>query len=179
MRPTNYLALGSSALLLGLLLGAWQQGWISFHTPWSSAAPSENSTNHSQKRMVTLHYWQAPSWHTETRELLWQNRPQRDLKHLVTLWLDFLSNEQLLPQKTTLQTALLDPQTQTLYLSFASELFTTQQSTYDKLMLIEGLLKTVREHQPALTHVQFLLQHQPLPDPQLDFTSAWPIAGFA
>lgn len=178
MRSTNYLKIGLSALGLGLLLCAWQQEWISFRAPWAPKLAAQISTNASQKKNVTLYYWQHDNWQRETRELLWQSQPVKDLKHLVALWLEFLISEQLITHKVALQSALIDEQSQTLYLSFDRELFSAAQTTPAKLMLIEGLLKTLRDSQPTITQVYFFLQHQPLPDRQLDFSTSWPITGF-
>ena len=49
---------------------------------------------------------------------------------------------------------------------------------FKKWMMIEGVLKTLRENNITVKDVHFLVQHQPLSDPHLDFSVAWPLHGF-
>ena len=65
-----------------------------------------------------------------------------------------------------------------LYISFDRSPLSKGSSTYEKLLWVEGLLKTVRANDSRIQSVHFLVHHQPLVDATLDFSYAWPIGGF-
>jgi hypothetical protein len=81
-------------------------------------------------------------------------------------------------KKVSLQSVVPSPSGVEAYISFDRNPFTKNQSTYEKFMWIEGLLKTVRENGIQLQSIYFLVHHQPLTDFHLDFSNAWPISGF-
>jgi len=81
-------------------------------------------------------------------------------------------------KKITVQTVLLSTSDQVAYLSFDSDPLSKESSTFDKWMLIEGLLKTIRENSVRLQQIQLLVHHQLMQDPHLDFSKPWPVDGF-
>ena len=186
---TNYLKTSLVAFSLGILFLAIQKEWIILRSPF---APQANLTLIQQnlantKKTLNIYYWDNQRWNSEATDTLSSNNSTKDLKHLVSSWLNLLSEEKILCQKPALQIVLLDQQTKNLYLSFDRALFTGEESTKEKLLVIESLLKTIREHyavqstqvhQVAIESVTFLVLHQPMPDAHLDFTISWPIKGF-
>ena len=97
--------------------------------------------------------------------------------HLINAWLSLLEEEHILTKKTMLQSALITVSGHA-YLSFDHNILSKEEIIFRKWMLIEGLLKTIAAHDIAITHVQFLVQHQPLHDAHLDFSLPWPLYGF-
>jgi len=89
-----------------------------------------------------------------------------------------VDDEKITTKKITLQTAMLNPTGTELAVSFDHGLFSKDATTYEKWMLCEGLLKTVRENGIASQTVRFLIHHQPIIDAHLDFSNPWPIYGF-
>lgn len=167
------------AFLCGALFYAYNQGWIVIHYPTNAAANhTQGNAAAPQKKKVKLFFWHNGSWKTETTTILWSNNKATALSHLINRWLTLLDDEGLLNKKTTLQTALLAPSEQELFLSFDRSPFSRQQSIQEKLMFVEGLLKTIRDTNTGIQAVRFLVHHQPLIDDHLDFGHAWPIIGY-
>lgn len=69
-------------------------------------------------------------------------------------------------------------QAQEAYLSFDRNPFGKEQSTFEKWIWVESLLKTVRIADVPLQSIYFLAYHQPLHDVHLDFSISWPVVGF-
>ena len=65
-----------------------------------------------------------------------------------------------------------------LFLSFNKDLFDKQYATFEKLMIIESLLKTMRDNKIAIQSVRFLVHHQIMTDDHLNFIISWPILGY-
>ncbi len=159
----------------GALLFAYQYEWIIIRLPQSTHIPEQQT---KIKRIAQLHYWQDHRWHTETEELIWSGQTMQTIHQLVTNWLSLLDAEQITPKKITLQSTSIAPNNQDVYISFDRNPFAKEWSIHTKLMLIEGLLKTIRSNNIEISHISFLIHHQPLQDPHLDFSVPWPIFGF-
>jgi hypothetical protein len=133
---------------------------------------------HATKKTITIHYWHAGEWKTETENIIWSNDKTHNLKTVVTNWLNLLDEEQITEKKISLQTAILMPSEHDAYLSFDNNPLPQEKATIQKLMLIEGLLKTIRENEIPIQTIQLLVHHQPVQDYHLDFSNPWPICGF-
>jgi hypothetical protein len=129
------------------------------------------------KKEITLHYFHHEKWNNEKQELLWSNSIAKNSYQLINAWLTLLDEEGIISKKITLQTALLST-SGTLYLSFDNNILSKEDTIFKKWMLIEGLLKTIKENNIAIQSIQFLIQHQPLIDYHLDFSMPWPAQGF-
>ena len=77
-----------------------------------------------------------------------------------------------------LQSAAITFDNQELIISFDRPPWNKENSTYEKWMTVEGFLKTIKNIDPSIKKVRFLMNQQPLQDPHLDFTNAWSIGGF-
>lgn len=130
------------------------------------------------KKKVTRVYWHNESWHAEETELLWSEDKAEIVLRLITSWLSLLDEEKVMEKKVSVQSAVLTQSGVEVYLSFDRNPFNKNQSTYEKLMWIEGILKTIRENGIHIQQIQFLVHHQPLHDFHLDFSNPWPITGF-
>lgn len=130
-----------------------------------------------KKKQIAQHYFHANKWKTEKQEMLWQDNIEKNIFHIINAWLVLLDEEHIIAKKTTLQSALVT-QSGTVYLSFDHNILGKEETIFKKWMLIEGLLKTIASNDIVITHVQFLVQHQPLQDAHLDFSLPWPVCGF-
>ncbi len=171
----NIVLLCCITLVCGIVLYAFHHQWIIFRRPYTI---SPQQPHIKTKRKCTLYYWHHNRWHTESPELIWSSHTEENVGTLVSHWLSLLDAEQLLPKKIILQSAALTPNAQEVYLSFDRNLIPKEWSIHHKLMLIEGLLKTIRMNITSLHGIHFLVHHQPLIDTHLDFSHAWPIHGF-
>jgi len=56
--------------------------------------------------------------------------------------------------------------------------FSKTMPTRQKLLIIESILKTIRENGIKAPKIRFLVNNQTLVDPHLDFSISWPLEGF-
>lgn len=162
-------------LLAGILLFSIHHQWIILRF---TQMPVETNHRIYTKRACQLSYWYNNRWHTDSQELIWSTKTVPNLTTLIATWLSLLDAEQIIPKKTTLQSIALSPNNQTAYISFDRNILPKQWSIYQKWMLIEGLLKTIRFNEIAIRTIQLLIHHQPICDVHLDLSFEWPVSGF-
>lgn len=175
LKPFHYLLISISTLLAGIVFYGIYNDFIIIRFPLKTI-PTALTTN-AQKKNFKLFYWFQDKWHTEEKELLAQNTV-KTLTYLVTSWLALLEDERVMDKKVSVQSVLTDALGTEAYISFDRNPFSKESSTYQKLMWIEGLLKTIRENGIPLKNIRFLVHHRPLQDQHLDFSSAWPLTGY-
>lgn len=169
----------SIVLLAGAFLAAWYNEWIIIRLPWHQQAYHRHTdVTDITKKKVTLWYWHRNRWHKEETEIMWSEHQEIALQHLVTVWLSLMDEEHIIDKKASLQTALLAENRQDAYLSFDCNILPENTTTFHKAMLLESLLKTIRENNVAIERVTFLVHHQPLDDLHLDCSNPWPLQGF-
>jgi len=130
------------------------------------------------KKNITFYFWHEDSWKSETKQCLWTNSKEANIKQLVLSFLTVLEEEHIIPYQIRMQAITLNETGNTLFLSFEKNPLPEQSSTYLKIKWIESLLKTIRENGLDIKSVYFLHNHQTLKDPHLDFSQPWPIQGF-
>lgn len=177
MRSTSFLLLSCLCLAAGIITYAFYNELliVQIATNKNSLVPPVSTV---EKKKFLLHYWHNAAWHTEDKELIQATDLRKTIGYLITAWLNLLEEEQLIHKKTTVQSVMLDQTERELYISFDHSFLPKHYSTYEKLLLVEGLLKTIRASTPQISHIIFLVHHQPLQDAHLDFTQPWPITGF-
>jgi len=134
--------------------------------------------HHRERRKIVLHYHAKNRWLKDEQDLIVSDDKSFSLTTIITVWLHLLMQEHILRKPVLLQQVLLDIHEQEAYLSFDMSLFDENQSVYEKMMIVEGLLKTIREYYPKLQSVMLLVNNQPLKDHHLLFSRSWPIMGF-
>ncbi len=164
-------------LTAGILFYALYHELIIIRNPFTTQMPRLDKM-HAKKHMFTLMFWKDRSWQKEKIELIHSDNKAQTLQYLIASWLGLLDDEQMLPRKISLQSVMLDSSGKEAYVSFDGNPLAKKSSIFDKWLWAEGLLKTIRENNIALTSIQFLVHHQPLADPHLDFFHLWPITGF-
>jgi len=174
--PRIYIILPITTFISGFLFYAIYNQLILFRSPWNSQQMM-NVTSIMQKKVATHYYFHGNKWKTEKQELLWTESIEKNVFQLINAWLTLLDEEHITIKKVTLQSALIST-AGCVYLSFDHNILNKEDTIFKKWMMIEGLLKTITLNDIAISHVQFLLQHQQLQDPHLDFSLAWPIHGF-
>lgn len=192
-----HLIIIGACVIGGALFYAINQEWLFFfcaRTPSTitKGGTAKESTSVASRKKVSLIFWRHDRWAKETVELVWPADTAQALTYLLNSWLSLLDEEQVLGQKITVQSVLLAHNGTQALISFDHSPFAKESSTFAKWLLLEGLLKTIRENS-VLTHtnsaprctngvaireVVFLVRHQPLRDYHLDFTNPWPVSGF-
>lgn len=171
----NYTLICAASLLSGMLFFALYNQWIIIKFP--SFAPLSTNASLINKKKITLHFFHQDKWKTEIQDQLWTENVTKNLSQLINSWLVVLDDERIISKKTVLQSALVS-HSGTAYISFDHNVFSKEDPLFKKWMIIEGLLKTIRTNEIPIQQVQFLIQHQQLNDPHLDFSMPWPIHGF-
>ncbi len=170
-RSFHLVALSVGAVFSALLFFAWQRQWIIVMSPPAYAHSIQQT---KIKKECLLWYWHDEQWHHETQSLVWTENNAANVHYLINNWLTFIFQEGIISKKVYAQSAMLNQNQQQLFVSFDRHLFDKQQATHEKIMIIQGLIKTLA-HVTTCTHINILLQHMPMPDADLDFTCPWPI----
>ncbi len=172
-----FLAIASViGLLMGLIFYAFYNNLILFRSSFIDM-PVKQSEVYLKKK-VLLFFYQNGKERIEEKELLWPANQQKAIIYLVGSWLATLDEEHVIDKKVTVQSVMLSPSYQEAYISFDRNPLNKESSTYEKLMWVESLLKTLRENGIKVQSIYFLVHHQPLHDYHLDFTHGWPVTGF-
>lgn len=174
MNDKTTICISISLFVLGILGYAVYHEYIIINPKKSFLTfQSQNTAN---KKKITLHFFKD-SWHKDQIPLLISENNIQNIQLIISRWLENALDENIIKKKTGLQNAFIINEHE-LLLSFDRIPFTKESSTFDKWMIIEGILKTIKENVPAIKKVHFLVAHQPLVDPHLDFSNAWPVEGF-
>lgn len=172
----SYVLISAISFFMGLIFFAVYNQWIIFSTPWNRHAMTMQSEM-IQKKQVVYYYFAGDKWKTEKQEILWYQHADKNIFQVVNAWLTLGEDEHLIAKKTSVHPILISS-AHTAYISFDHNILGKEEIIFKKWMLIEGLLKTIASNDVGITHVQFLVQHQPLQDAHLDFSMPWPIQGF-
>lgn len=154
----------------GIIFYSIQKNWIIFQFPTYSLTHPLSSN--SAKKNITLHWFARDAWHKDTISILWEN-DQRNCMLILNTWLDNAMQEEILPHDVHIETVALTSAHEAI-ISFDSTLFTGQASIQEKIKLIQGMLKTIKEAIPSIQTVHFLLHQELYLDQHLDFSVSWP-----
>lgn len=164
---------------LGIIFFLLYQEWLIIHFSLGRKSYQSESSKQFEKKHLGLYFWKHNRWHKEEIEILWSQNKVETLTHIVNRWLSVADEEEALPKRVGLQNVLLSESENNVYFSFDQNPFSKESSTYEKYMIIEGILKTLRESGLKLANVHFLVHHKPIRDYHLDFSQPWPIYGFS
>jgi len=175
----QWYALFAGAFIIGLITCAYLNNWIIIRLPYRSNVNEQWYTAPTtSKKKVTIFFWKHDQWRKEMTQLIWHQEHEKNIETITKAWLSVLEDEGLITTPARLQSVLLSPPKTLAYLSFDRNFLPPDGPTYDKWLRIEGLLKTIRENNIPIAHVQFLVDQQPMSDYHLDFSNPWSVAGF-
>jgi len=173
---TKNIGIIGTVITTTFLLFAFSNNWIIIRLPQSHTKVPD--LQRISKKRVTLWFWHHNRWQHENSELLWSANPSLNITQLMNGLLALFDEEQLLPKKTTLQSVTLNALGTCAFISFDRTPLDKQSSIHTKWMMIESIIKTIRENKIPIQSLQFLSHHQPMHDMHLDFSHPWPISGF-
>jgi hypothetical protein len=174
MNKILYSLLAINALIAGMLWYAWLHEWFIITYPHMTHNAQQQTYI---KKRVALYYPQSDSVRSEYQELVYTADTATYLKNIVTAWLTAMHQEGIITKKITVSVCLGCAQ-QEAYVSFSDAFLPTQDSLFHQCLLIEGLLKSIREQISSLYKIHFLVNHEPMPHDQLDFTHPWLMNGY-
>ena len=154
-----------------------EKQWIIFQYKKNLNINSIKNTE-IRKKNLKLIYWYRDKWNYEDIELLWTEDKPTNIKYLINSWLTLLDEDKIMSKKVTLQDVALDSSEQEAIISFDRNPLNKEDPTYEKLMWLEGLLKTIKDNNIQIQRLRFLVHHQPLNDNHLDFSNSWDLYSF-
>ncbi len=168
-----------SALAAGILWYALTQEWLIINLPFGKGALTTHAkTGITTHKKIGVYVPKQGAIRREERELLWCDDAATNASYLTTAWLNILDDELTLAKKTSLQSVAAAHDGRELIISFDRPPLNKNSSTAEKLLLIESLLKSVRESLPLVKTTLFLVHHKHMHDAHLDFSRPWPVSGF-
>lgn len=145
---------------------------IAFSSP--SYTQTQASIQASKKRSP-LFFYKNDSWCQEATDLVWPHDPHEALSYLCNRWLAVAAEEELLHKKVTVTHAFISPDKKG-YISFDQSPFEPyEQSIHQKIVVIEGLTRSVQASGLEIDGLYYMVNDKPLSDYHLDFALAWPI----
>lgn len=155
MNKKLFIIFSASALAVGILFFLFYSNRISVNFRFGRDQASNNALVRSEKKSVTMWYWINGQFKNEQREILWTPSVLLNVTHVIAGWLALLDQEEAVAQPCTIQDVSLSEGNQELIISLDRVPFGHDDATYDKLMLIESLLKTLRGCQLSIQRVRF------------------------
>lgn len=178
MKYTTAISLIIVSFVIGIALYAYQKEWLIIVPPYATAIhQSESIDQDVQHHKVALYFFKHKQWQKEEINCIWSSDIAQNVKTVTNNWLTLLEDEKIIDKDIQVVSAVISSNKE-LFLSFNKDPFNKQDATYTKLMIIQGLLKTIHENKIAVQSVRFLIHHQTLIDDHLNFSISWPISGF-
>lgn len=175
MNLKSFIIACASALVAGILLFLYMHEIIIIRTPSTYSLPV---SSHALKKTVPISFWKHEKWNRETRELVWAPQMETQITQLLNSFFELVHEEHIVHKKVTVQATLIPSKSRTAYISFDRLPFNKEDLTYNKWMLIESLLKTIRDNISNIDSIQLLVSHTIIHDQHLDFSKPWPVTGF-
>ncbi len=140
-----------------------------------TTASTFDQTPTAQKKKIPLHFWRD-GWRTEEIQLLLSDSAVANAQIIASSWLEMAHDEHLLKKRVAVESVLAH--SDELFISLERAPFAKESSTFEKWMIVESILKTLKSAGLPFKNVRFLVHHQPMQDVHLEFSLAWPINGF-
>lgn len=176
MKLSTIILLSIIFCICGALFFLQQESWIIINLPSQQTSLTSHSVDRKPQE-VKLWIWHAQTMKQETTEIVASNDKASTLKQLINSWCMMLEENNITDKQIVAQSVALSPSKQEAFVCFNHAPFLPQASTYEKMMIIESLLKTIRSNLLGITHIRLLINHQPLQDEHLNFDIPWPICG--
>lgn len=169
--------LSIACLSVGVIFFTYQQHFFCIHFPHQKTFDLITPSTHAQQsHLITLYYFIKGGWKTQTTTVVWTTSRSQNIQTLTTQLLTLLQEKEIIKKPTNIDSVLLSKSEQHAYISFDHNPFDKQQSIATKATIILSILKTITENDPLIRSVTFLIRHQLLQDPHLNFLIPWPIA---
>lgn len=175
MSHLKSLVLGALALLASFVVYGWYHGLIILNI--SSPAPLGEKTIMTEVRCVPITSWSQNKLTTEKRKILWPYDIIDRITALLHGWLTGIDEEKLLPHECKLQSVAVSAGEKELFISFDQPFLSQEHALLTKWMVVESLLKTLRDNGITLPHIRFFVNYQVPFDYHLDFARPWPLDG--
>jgi N-acetylmuramoyl-L-alanine amidase len=160
-------------LFLGMGIYVWR-----YQLPKLYSDPVNIAHRNHSSQTVTISCWSQGQYKNEQKTLLWSSSACEGIAQLIQAWLSFMDEEEQLAHPCFLQAVSISSSGGEAFISFDRSPLSSSWSTYNSLMTLESLLKTLRDNGIKIGSYRFLENHQSLQDNHLDFSKSWPLEGF-
>ncbi len=181
MKKIVYLALILTTIITGTLFFLIQRKWLIIHWTFQPIQNSILLTSKygSKQQKIRVYFGKDDKFRHDDVTIIWNMENKHDtLKHLIDSWLSTLHDEKILNKKLKVETIALGSSEQEAYISLSQNIPWQEWSIIQKWLLVECLLKTIREAGLGIKFVNILVNNKPLEDAHLNFIQPWPIEGF-
>lgn len=134
---------------------------------------SAYSNKKISKKKMQVFWWANDKWNYEETEIIFHSNLQKSAYEVLTAWISILDENNIINKKINIESVMLDPTNSILYISFEKSPFSKQSSIFEKLKIIESILKTLKSANLDLQKTIFFVNHKPIQDPHLDFAKAF------
>ena len=163
--------------ILGILFFGYQESWIIINIPQTSIW--QNLQKPQPMHMnVKLWAFKNNQWIQEIKQIIKTNDTAQTIQNLLNSWFLFLEEEHIISKTITIESVVLSPTQKLAFISLTHNPFMPHVSTYECLMLIESIVKTLRENNIQLQSIQLLIRHTPWHDHRLNMEIPWPLSGY-
>lgn len=177
MKLPTFIFIPLFCFMFGIFLYGFYQEWVIIRLPWQSNNQLLYTTPTTSKHVIAVWWMKNKQWKYESEQILWSNSIPDTVFHLVQSWLALMKEEQIINPMVTLQSIAITAADHA-YISFDQNILPKESSVYEKWIVIESLLKTIRENKLPVQSIVLLTNHQISHDRHLDFSCPWPIQGF-
>jgi len=161
----------------GIIFYLYYNQWIIISFPGFSRYSANQQI--TQKKPIELFLWSHQQWKKERVEIIWyKGDTRKQIEQVISRWLAVCEEEKIIKNRVSLQSVIPSIDSREFFISFDRSFFDLQNSTYDNWMILESLLKTIRESETDVLRLRFLLHHQLWEDEYIDFSFSWPIHGY-
>ena len=156
-----------SSLILLILISV--VGYISYHRFIRREPPEYLALQVAKEKTVSLYFMYDNAFKTE-QFAFFSTTMINDCMVVINQWLRAAWHMRLIELPINCQSTIIDAAGSTVFISFDAPLLHNQWSIEHKMRIIKSLSKTVHEMQGGITHVYYLVRHQPMSDTHIDFS---------
>lgn len=162
------------SLIAGAIFFAFYNEWLIIKIPAKLEYHKNLLNINSQKKTIKLFWWKNEKWNNEDVDIISSESNLQTLSNLINVWLSTTEEEGANQKKVTIESMMIGTNNNS-FVSFNRNPFEKQSSIHQKIMWIEGILKTIRENGIRIQSIQFLVHHKPIQDYHVDFSKPWHI----
>ena len=158
------------SFFLGCMLFLIQYEYIIFQ--WSHSVDQPLSKSNTKEKKG-LYFFNNDQWHKDSIYILWhKDSIQNNIMSLLQHWIHYVYEENIIERPSlAVQSVLYDSKVGRLYISFNHSPFSAHWSIQQKLLCLEGMIRTINYAYKENTFtIKWLVHHKPLQDDHLDFS---------
>ncbi len=176
MNTLKLIIVSISLLICGVIFFLHQESWIIFSWPMQTTMQTKHNT--VQTKHTPLWIFKNNALTQEISEIIISSDQAQTIKQLLNNWLTTLEEENIIDKQITVQSVIISPSGQDAFICFQENFLNQQSSCFTKIMILESMLKTLRDAKLNIANVRLLMHHQPMTDPHLNFDISWPVSGY-